>query len=67
MIPLIPPSLVIDQTESVCPHCLKTIPAAIHNNGGKVYMSKTCPEHGHFDVYLWPDVEHYLWKISINF
>ena len=67
MAPLVPPGPVIDQTESVCPHCLKTIPATIYENGGSVYMGKTCPEHGHCDVYLWPDANHYLWFTNFSF
>ena len=56
----------IDQTESVCPHCLKTISATIYESNGSVYMGKTCPEHGSFKVYLWHDVEHYLWFNSFQ-
>jgi len=61
------PDRFIDQTESVCPHCLKTIPATIYEYEGSVYMGKTCPEHGLCNVYLWPDVDHYLWFNSFRF
>jgi len=57
----------IDQTESVCPHCLKTIPAIIYEKDGSVYMDKTCPEHGLSSVYIWPDVDQYLWFNSFRF
>ncbi|MDD5703326.1 MAG: radical SAM protein, partial [Dehalococcoidales bacterium] len=57
----------IDRTESVCPHCLQTIPATIYEDSGSVYMSKVCPEHGLSSVYLWPDVEQYLWFNSFKF
>lgn len=57
----------IDETESLCPHCMRRIPAVIHEQDGKVYMWKECPEHGEFDVYLWPDVEHYEWCASFQF
>lgn len=30
-------------------------------------MAKSCPEHGRFDVYLWPDVEHYEWFCGYAF
>lgn len=58
---------VIDMTESVCPHCLTTIPAKIIDEDGRVYMVKTCPEHGDFKVYLWPDADHYRWCATFDF
>nr|WP_281792045.1 radical SAM protein [Desulforhabdus amnigena] len=30
-------------------------------------MAKSCPDHGRFDVYLWPDVEHYEWFCGFTF
>ncbi len=43
----------IKKTASVCPECLKVIPATIHERDGKVWISKTCPDHGGFeDLYL---------------
>jgi len=43
------------QTESLCPQCLKTIPATIHEQEGKVHISKECPEHGAFSDLYWGD------------
>ena len=42
---------------SVCPVCLKKIPAELKRIGGKegIWLSKTCPEHGHFSVPVWRD------------
>jgi len=40
-------------TESVCPHCLQKIPAARVARGEQVYLVKTCPEHGSFEVPVW--------------
>ncbi|HYC11646.1 MAG TPA: radical SAM protein [Nitrososphaerales archaeon] len=34
------------QTQSICPSCNRLLPAAIFERGGKVYISKDCPEHG---------------------
>jgi hypothetical protein len=36
--------------ESLCPECDKTrcIPARMFEEDGKVFMEKTCPEHGFF-------------------
>jgi 7,8-dihydro-6-hydroxymethylpterin dimethyltransferase len=58
---------LLDQTQSVCPHCLEVIDARIVARGSVVYMEKQCPEHGDFTTYLWPDVEHYRWMNSFRF
>lgn len=50
-------------TESVCPVCLKKIPAEIVSYGDCVYMEKQCVEHGEFQTLIWrgkPDYED--WK-----
>lgn len=44
---------ILTTTESVCPHCLQRIPAARVEQGGQVYLEKTCPEHGYFIVPVW--------------
>lgn len=40
-------------TESICPVCLKRIPAKKISYGDKVYMEKSCPEHGRFKTLIW--------------
>ncbi len=57
----------IRTTESVCPHCLSKIPATVYEKGREVWLAKSCPEHGPFDVYLWPDVEQYVWFCGLSF
>ena len=48
------------QTQSVCPECGKILDATLYDKDGKVFMDKTCPEHGRFcDVY-WSDTELFL-------
>ena len=48
------------KTRSVCPECGKILDATLFDEGGKVYMDKTCPEHGRFcDVY-WSDTKLFL-------
>ncbi|MGM9998992.1 MAG: radical SAM protein [Candidatus Bruticola sp.] len=37
---------VIRKTASVCPTCLRDIPACMVEEDGKVYLHKECPEHG---------------------
>jgi hypothetical protein len=58
---------IIRETKSVCPHCLTTLPAVVYEKNGEVFMKKTCPEHGEFDVYMWPDAEHYKWFLKFDF
>jgi 7,8-dihydro-6-hydroxymethylpterin dimethyltransferase len=43
-----------DQTTSLCPHCLRRIPARRITENGAVYLAKSCPEHGDLKkVLLW--------------
>ena len=46
-------SIVLKETESVCPHCLKKIPARLSPSGEDVVMLKQCPEHGEFSSVVW--------------
>ena len=48
-----------DFTISLCPHCLKRIEAKIVFEDEKVYMLKTCKEHGFFKVLIATDIEYY--------
>ncbi|MCQ2084751.1 MAG: radical SAM protein [archaeon] len=48
------------KTMSLCPECGKAVEATVFEKDGKVYMEKSCPEHGSFcDVY-WSDAKKYL-------
>jgi len=51
---------VIKETKSICPECLKVLDATIFEENGKVYIKKTCPEHGFFQEVYWSDYEQYL-------
>jgi uncharacterized radical SAM superfamily Fe-S cluster-containing enzyme len=44
---------ILRHTYSVCPVCLKRIPAAHSASGKEVYLEKTCPEHGAFSTVIW--------------
>jgi 7,8-dihydro-6-hydroxymethylpterin dimethyltransferase len=46
-------------TESVCPECLKRIPAERIFRGQDVYLRKTCPEHGLFETVIWRGAPQY--------
>ena len=44
----------IRETRSVCPVCLKNIPAFLsEESSGRIILEKTCPEHGSFQVPVW--------------
>ncbi|MEA4907504.1 MAG: radical SAM protein [Anaerolineaceae bacterium] len=40
-------------TESVCPECLRRLPARRVARGENVYLEKTCPQHGFFSTVIW--------------
>ena len=42
------------KTRSVCPICLKNLPAVLtRREDGVILLEKTCPEHGDFSVPVW--------------
>lgn len=52
---------IIQKTRSLCPDCLKRLEAEIFEKDGAVYMRKSCPDHGRFEVLIWEDSgENYL-------
>ena len=55
---------IISTTDSVCPVCLRRIPAQRVAEADGIYMEKTCPEHGDFRVLLWrgPLEEYNSWE-----
>jgi len=54
----------IRETRSVCPVCLENIPAILsRRETGQIYLEKTCPTHGFFQVPVWQgkmDFEQWL-------
>jgi uncharacterized radical SAM superfamily Fe-S cluster-containing enzyme len=50
------------RVESICPEpgCGKVIMARMFEEDGKVFMDKTCPEHGYVKDLYWSDVDLYL-------
>lgn len=46
-------------TQSLCPECLRVVPAKILSRGGRVYFRKTCPEHGTRDDFVCSDAAQY--------
>lgn len=47
------PLELLSATESVCPVCLRRIPALREQQDGAVYLVKQCPEHGTFRTKIW--------------
>lgn len=52
--------LFLGNTESVCPDCLKTIPAVRYAEGDTVFLEKTCPDHGTTSTPVWRGLKSYL-------
>jgi hypothetical protein len=51
---------ILDKTtSSICPVCLKIVPARIFSEDGKVFMEKRCHEHGDFKELYWSDLRLY--------
>jgi len=50
---------IIKETQSLCPECLKFLPATIFEENNKVWIKKECPEHGEFLDLYWGDYEMY--------
>lgn len=46
-------SVLLGTAESVCPQCLKRIQGSKIKIGEKVYLEKSCPEHGEFRCLIW--------------
>jgi hypothetical protein len=44
---------VSQSPRSVCPVCLRPIPAAHETVGDETFLVKTCPEHGEFRAVVW--------------
>ena len=57
---------LLRQTKSICPVCLKRIPAYYLADREDVFMEKHCPEHGHFSVLAWRGVAHFRdwWQVK---
>jgi hypothetical protein len=49
----------LQQTSSLCPECLKTIPATIFEESEKVWIRKECNRHGKFTDLYWGSIRLY--------
>lgn len=58
---------LLHKVHALCPHCLKQLPAEVYSDeDDKVWMTRTCPEHGETVTYVWPHAEHYEWLRSMH-
>ncbi len=56
---------LLEETESLCPACMKILNARIYSDGVRVFMEKKCPDHGVFRGLIWSDYS--LYKKSFRF
>ncbi|MDV3278690.1 MAG: radical SAM protein [Nitrososphaerales archaeon] len=49
----------IRQTQSICPDCNRILPALVFERDNKVWMTKTCPEHGETEELYFGSYEMY--------
>jgi len=47
-------------TRSLCPECTKVIDARLYEEDEKVFIEKTCPDHGYFKDIFWSHAKLYL-------
>lgn len=47
------------KTTSLCPVCARALPARVVEEDGKVWISRTCPDHGEFKHLYWSDAKMY--------
>ncbi|MFX1511243.1 MAG: radical SAM protein [Promethearchaeota archaeon] len=60
------PNIFYGFTRSICPNCKKTIDAQILIRDNRVIMKKYCSTHGHYEVLLSSDFDHYRYSERFN-
>lgn len=48
-----------NDTKSLCPECLEILDAKVYSEDNKIYIEKTCPEHGNFKNTYWHNEDAY--------
>ncbi len=43
----------LSETESICPECFAVVPARRVGRGDRIFLKKTCPEHGSYETVIW--------------
>ena len=49
----------IRETRSICPDCNRILPAAIYERDGKIWIGKTCPDHGEIEELYFGSADMY--------
>jgi len=49
----------IRETGSICPECNKILPASIYERDGKIWINKTCPDHGEIEELYFGSADMY--------
>jgi uncharacterized radical SAM superfamily Fe-S cluster-containing enzyme len=57
---LAPTRTGLGATQSICPRCRRVLDAELEERGGKVVLTRTCPEHGETTAVVYGDAERYL-------
>jgi uncharacterized radical SAM superfamily Fe-S cluster-containing enzyme len=50
---------VLRETQSLCPECVRLLPATVFEEGEKIWIRKECPKHGEFVELYWGDARMY--------
>jgi len=58
---------LVRRTTSICPECFKFTPANIIVTNQKIFLVKTCPDHGDFNLLLSDNPKYYLALNKIYF
>jgi uncharacterized radical SAM superfamily Fe-S cluster-containing enzyme len=53
-------SRLLARTQSICPHCMAVLDAAVVIRDGRVVLSRECPVHGRIEAVVYGDAERYL-------
>jgi len=51
--------MLVKKTKSLCPTCMSVLEAEIIEEDGKIWLVRTCPDHGPFRDLYWGDAEMY--------
>ena len=56
----------VEYTKSICPVCKVVIDAQVNIRDNKVYLRKTCKEHGRFEALVYGDAQMYTESARFN-
>ncbi|MDI6719389.1 MAG: radical SAM protein [Methanomicrobiales archaeon] len=51
--------MLLKKTKTLCPICNSVLDASVEEEGGRVWLIRTCPDHGPFRNLYWADAEMY--------